>query len=614
MRKTRKISGYPLSELASLFQLLLEIFLHHISEIRIQNFKSITDALFPLSDYTPLVGYNNAGKTNIIRAIGWVLKRSSLPKEDFHQVDQAIVVEAEISGITDDVLEAIGPPHRARIDPLIVEGRIRIRRIQTTPGQTATTIRLEVFKYAENEWGDNPGGIDNAISALFPDPIYVGAMENATEDVGKFGSGTTIGKLLKEIMTPVIERHSPAVAEALQDIGRRLSADSEEKDETLTGLDTRIQVELASLFPGVSAKTHVPVPEFADFMKSATIRIFEEGFENQAGQDVSSFGHGAQRSIQIALIKCLADVKREGGENAGRTTLLLIDEPELFLHPQAIEVVRVALRRLAGDGYQIILTTHSANMIARSDAENTLLIRRNVADGTRCVIRIKDAVHSAIEDAQHQSEVLFALSNSTKILFSERVGILEGKTERVVLPAIFHHVLAVTPDEDKIGLVDVGGTPNIPNTLKVLDAMGVPCKAIVDLDFAFRIAPIHDLLDPTDPDLVACKGILSRLRDQGRVGLEENGLPTKHNGVTAAAAFEILGAEEDAIPNIASLHEKLREVGVWMWKLGTIESHLNIAKTDAAKISLIEGLEDEAFVAAIPDYQSVRDAVQWLRE
>lgn len=193
-------------------------------------------------------------------------------------------------------------------------------------------------------------------------------MENATEDVAKFGSGTTIGKLLKEIMAPVIDRHSPAVAEALQDVGRRLSANAENKDETLVDLDGRIQGELSKLFPGVSAKTHIPVPDFSDFMKSATIRIFEEGFENPDGKDASSFGHGAQRSIQIALIKCLAEVRRAGGGNAGRTTLLLIDEPELYLHPQAIEVVRAALSRLAGDGYQVVITTHSANMISRDDA------------------------------------------------------------------------------------------------------------------------------------------------------------------------------------------------------------------------------------------------------
>ncbi|MBS4010736.1 MAG: AAA family ATPase [Roseovarius sp.] len=589
--------------------------MHHISEVRIQNFKSISDGLFPLSHYTPMVGYNNAGKTNIIRAIGWIIKRFSLPAEDFHRADQPIVVEAEISGITGDVLDAIGAAHRGRIEPLVVDGRIRIRRTQTTPGQTVTAIRFEVLKREidQDNWVVNPAGIDPAIGALFPDPIFIGAMENATEDVAKFGSGTTIGKLLKEIMTPVIDRHSPVVAAALLDVGRRLSANAADKDETLVDLDGRIQSELSKLFPGVSAKTHIPVPEFADFMKSATIRIFEEGYENPEGRDASSFGHGAQRSIQIALIKCLAEVRRAGGENAGRTTLLLIDEPELYLHPQAIEVVRAALSRLAGDGYQVVITTHSANMISRSDAPNTLLIRRTAADGTKCYPRIKDAVNDAIHEADHQSEALFALSNSSKILFSERVGITEGKTERTILPVIFHEEFGLTPDEDKIGLVDIGGTPNIPDTMKVLNAMGVPCKAIVDLDFAFRIAPIKALLDPAHADLASCKAVLAQLRDDGQVGLDAEGLPTRHNGAPAAAAFELLATHDIAMPCIARLHEELKALGLWLWTRGAIEAHLGIAKTSAAQIAFMTNFANDGYRAAIPDYQSVRDAMAWLR-
>ena len=588
--------------------------MHHISQVKILNFKSVSDGSFPLSDYTPMVGYNNAGKTNIIRALGWIIRRSSLPMEDFQDAEQPVIVEAEISGITDDVLDAIGAPHRGRIEPLVVESSIWFRRIQNSPGQAVSGIRLEVFKPDEQEWGANPGGIDNAIAALFPDPIYVGAMENATEDVGKFGSGTTIGKLLKEIMAPVIERHSPIVANALQDVARRLSADAADKDETLVDLDGRIQGELNSLFPGVSAKTHIPVPEFSDFMKAATVRIFEDGFDNPEGRDVSSFGHGAQRSIQIALIKCLADVRREAGGNAGRTTLLLIDEPELFLHPQAIEVVRVALKRLAGNGYQIILTTHSANMIAPTDAANTLLVRRDALLGTRCYPRIRDAIQDAIEDGAHQAETLFALSNSSKILFSERVGIIEGKTEKMLLPAIFHSISGVTPDENKIGLVDIGGTPNIPNTLKVLKAMGVPCKTVVDLDFAFQIAPSTGFLDPEDAGLLACKQILVRLRDTGVIGLDGNGLPTSHNGGPASAAYEQLAREGDATPHIEAIHQVLKEQGIWVWKRGAIEAHLSIPKTRAARLTCLNAIETPEYLPALDDYGLISELVAWLRQ
>ena len=48
--------------------------MHRTSEITIENFKSIRNASFSLEPFTPLVGYNNAVKTNILRALSWVTK------------------------------------------------------------------------------------------------------------------------------------------------------------------------------------------------------------------------------------------------------------------------------------------------------------------------------------------------------------------------------------------------------------------------------------------------------------------------------------------------------------------------------------------------------------
>ncbi|MBL9050537.1 MAG: AAA family ATPase [Tabrizicola sp.] len=593
-----------------------ELFVHHISNVIIKNFKSISSCEFPLSYYTPLVGYNNAGKTNILRAISWAIRKSSLSSEDFHNSAQPVEVEAEISGITEEVLHALGDVHRPRIEPLVVDGKVRIKRTQLIPGAPIGAIRFEVEKIEDGHriWAPIPTGIDAAIMALFPEPIFVGAMENATEDVAKFGAGTTIGKLLKEIMSPVVDRHTPTVANALLAVASQLSATSENKDETLVALDARIQAQLERFFPGVTAKSHVPVPEFADFMKGATIKLFEQGFDNGDGRDVAALGHGAQRSVQISLIKCLSEVKREADGNAGRTTLLLIDEPELYLHPQAIEVVRSALNRLSGEGYQVIATTHSANMITRRDAPNTLLIRRNVAQGTVCMPRIGDAVRDVIVGADHQSDILFGLSNSAKILFSERVGIAEGKTERAILPAIFEREFGVSPDEDKLGLVEVGGSSNVHKAKRVLDVMGVPCKSIVDLDFAFQVAPTAGLIDNADASVAACKVILQRLRDQGLVQLDAAGLPQSFNGTSAAQAFEVLAQQVDAQVPISEIHTKLLEAGIWVWTKGAIEAHLGIAKTNPARAAFLEQLHDEGYRAGLPDYQSVVAAVTWLRE
>lgn len=362
------------------------------------------------------------------------------------------------------------------------------------------------------------------------------------------------------------------------------------------------------------AKTHIQTPEFEDILKSATIEIYDQQYDQKNGRDASSFGHGAQRSVQIALIKCLSEIKRQAAGNEARTTLLLIDEPELYLHPQAIEVVRASLRRLAGEGYQVAFSTHSANMIARGDAPNALLVRRTAEDGTTCFPRLADAVRTAIDDAAHQSEALFALSNSTKVLFSEKVVLAEGKTEQTLLPDIFAREVGCSLEEDKLGLVTIGGSGDVPKAATVLSAMGIPTKAVVDLDFAFRPAIQSGLIAADNAAIVACKAILERLRDEGKISIAEDGFPKKQGELSAAKSFEIMAQEADAKPHIDAIHNHLVEAGIWCWKLGTVESHLGLtAKTPAAHLAFLNSFGEAAFREALPGYDDVQGMIAWLR-
>jgi len=593
--------------------------MHQISKLKVENFKSIKNGEFLLAPYTPLVGYNNVGKTNILRALSWIIKKSSLSASDFFDPENPVIVTADLSGITPEVLNALEDNHRNKIEPIVVDEKIRIRRKQLVPDAKTNEIQFEVETTNDADelvWKANPGGIDAAISHLFPEPIFIGAMENATEDVGKFAAGTTIGKLIKEIIGPVTAAHSGAVTEALAEIGKKLSAESAEKDETLVALDTDIQTELDKIFPGVSVKTHIPTPEFGEFLKGATIKIFEDGYDSPDGRDASSFGHGAQRSVQIALIKCLSQRKRTAAAaDEGRTTLLLIDEPELYLHPQAIELVRSSLRGLSDEGYQVVFSSHSPNMIARQDAHNALLIRRSVPDGTKAYPRISDAVRAAIDDADHQSETLFTLTNSSKVLFCDRVVLAEGKTEKAIVPDIFSQVAQKTLDEAKLGLVALGGSTNIPNAMKVLAAMGLPAKAIVDLDFAFKVAPGAGLIEENHTAIVACKTILQRLQTGGYLTLGADGLPEKGGGVSAAMAFEKMCGEADAPAHVEAIHAHLKTRGMWLWVKGTIESHLGLPdKSLATHLAFLQKLDNQAYRDGLPDYAAAEAMATWLQE
>ena len=105
------------------------------------------------------------------------------------------------------------------------DGVLMVRREQQVPGGDT---ELTVMNPDTGDWEPNPTGIDNAISALFPDPIRIGAMENAEEDASKAKTTTTIGKLANyyhlfnyKVMLAAGDTFRAAAAEQLKIWGQR---------------------------------------------------------------------------------------------------------------------------------------------------------------------------------------------------------------------------------------------------------------------------------------------------------------------------------------------------------------------------------------------------------
>lgn len=588
---------------------------HLLSEIIIRNFKSILSETFELSAFTPLVGYNNAGKSNILEAIKWLLRKSSLSDSDFYDIAQPIEIKGHISGITASILAQLPPNQQAAITPFLFTDSLYIKRIQPIPNAGVGQIRLFVKDPAQvgtpDEWRNNPTGLDQAIQALFPDPIHIGAMENSEEDVSKSKNTTTIGKLLGEIIGPIQTNYSTQVQAALNGIKELLDADGTARATELTAFDTAVNSKVESFFPGVSIKVHVPTPELKEVFSKGTIKVFEN--LNPSGKDVSALGHGAQRSIQMALVRHLADIKRATGGTTSNT-ILLIDEPELYLHPQAIEVLRDALKTLSDQGYQVIFTTHSPFMITSKDVENTILIRKNDTLGTHKRNSLRTAIATVASAHPSQLAIIFSLSNSSNILFAEKVILAEGKTENRLLPKIIQKVTGQTLGLHKTALVPLDGSGSCRKTIEVLTAMAIPTKAIVDLDYALKEGERQGFLAAGDTDVAAIKAHLAIIAPTHSISLS-GGWPTKtHSAMTSAEAFALLANETAIQTNLASLKAKMLAADIYIWTKGAIENHLGgIAKNEMGWANFNARLEVEDLNVILPtDHTEINGLVTWL--
>lgn len=326
----------------------------HLSEVGINNFCSCESVHMPLGNFNPIVGYNNSGKSNILRAINWLLRKTVLSSRMFFDVNEAITVE----GIIEDVNLQLLPPNQQQAVAVYINGTsLKIRRRQNAPNCPAAQIRIDVFNYQTNAWVDNPAGLDNALAVLFPEPLYIEAMEDAGEEVEKFGAKNTIGLLLKHVLSTINTNNVAAIA-AVTDALVQVSSyfNGQNRMAELSSFEVEASTAIASFFPGLSLHLNFNPLEIEDLFKSSTVTLSD--VQGQP-RPFTSFGHGAQRSVHMALIKLLASLTFGVNGNLGGTIVLLIDEPELYLHPQAIELLRESLLQLSNQNFQVIFSTHS---------------------------------------------------------------------------------------------------------------------------------------------------------------------------------------------------------------------------------------------------------------
>ncbi|MEQ1600093.1 MAG: AAA family ATPase, partial [Methylotenera sp.] len=496
-----------------------------LEKVKINNFCSCQSVEFELDGYSPIVGYNNSGKSNILKAINWLLKKSVLSQSSFFDINTAITIEGEVSNVN---LQLLPDNQQPAVAQYLNNGLLKFRRRQDTPQTSAAQIRIDVFDFNNNNWVANPAGLDNSLALLFPEPIYIEAMKDASDDIGKFAAKNTIGLLLKYTLDQIRQNNAAALQSlenALQTVENHLSGQN--RINEFSAFETQATSAINNFFPGISLHLNLAAPSLDDLIKSASIDLSE-----QTGQirNFSSYGHGAQRSVQMALIQLLA-IQIQNLQLNLPTVVLLIDEPELYLHPQAIEILSESLVLLSKQNFQIIFSTHSPLLASQEKILNTSIVFK---EQNQTKVRQKLGVAtSVLNNHPHQTSTIFSLQHSTYLLFSEKVFIAEGKTEKMLLPEIYRILKNRTIGHDKTCMIEAGGSDSIFPIMQVLSQVGYKPKAIVDLDYVFKKGPSEQFINPqTNQDFIDCKDWFQQNQATQGFNLGTDGFPCKGGSIT----------------------------------------------------------------------------------
>ncbi len=224
-----------------------------LSEITISNLRSIQRQTFPLSSFTALIGYNNAGKTNILMGIRWLLSNFSFDISYFDDPNRPVEVIGVFDGISEQVLGRLGEERAAAVRPYLQNTpqgpcRLRVKKVQRIPGENPEGIEVLVFvpsnhrKGDKREWVRPSEEFKKAYHRMFPESIAI----------WDFEGNQVFTKLLHEIFKPLERRFGSEINTLLNKFCDLLSPDSENRAAEIGAFDREVNEKLSPLFPSVN--------------------------------------------------------------------------------------------------------------------------------------------------------------------------------------------------------------------------------------------------------------------------------------------------------------------------------------------------------------------------
>jgi energy-coupling factor transporter ATP-binding protein EcfA2 len=160
--------------------------------------------------------------------------------------------------------------------------------------------------------------------------------------------------------------------------------------------------------------------------------------------------------------------------------IILIDEPDAFLHPPLARTLGTDLARLAAERCgHVFAATHDANFLmgaVSSGADVTIV---------RLTYREHVATARLLESSTLIELVRDPLLRATGVfdaLFYQHVIVTEGHADRVLYDEVNHRLLRDGRGISDALFLNAGGWQNTRKLIRPLRKLGIPTAAIVDLD------------------------------------------------------------------------------------------------------------------------------------
>jgi predicted ATP-dependent endonuclease of OLD family len=288
-----------------------------------------------------------------------------------------------------------------------------------------------------------------------------------------------------------------------------------------------------------------------------------------------------------------------------RNGIIVIDEPELHLHPRWQTVLLELFSDLEElTGNQFIFTTHSPGFITDDTISRVKRVHKDDSDSSRTT-SVDESRLSDPDDLVH----IINSHNNEKMFFADYVVLVEGISDRLVFQKMIDYYSQEINEPQIVEVLEVEGKGNFSKYADFLENLGVPFFIIGDRGYAKQVGgeEIEELFitDEGKIDDRVLKDDSSRDADTLAARIDsaiESGNTDELEEVREVWRYirqrltsfkdELTEEEEETWENFLQNH---RENGVYILPHGEIEDHLPDGTTsteDVLELTKYENFEE----------------------
>ncbi len=348
----------------------------------------------------------------------------------------------------------------------------------------------------KDAWVENPRGYANVLKNTLPFFVLVPAVRDVAEE-SKGTKSSPFGKLLYAILDTITQEKKNKIESILGEISKQMNrTGGSERVPLIADTELQLNTLLKDFFTGCDLEIEFETPTL-EILLSAPRLYVDDGFRNS----IENKGHGLQRAVIFTILRRYAEHMTSSAEGKRRNLILAVEEPELYMHPQAQRTIRQVFRKIAEGGDQIIFSTHSSLLVDVAYFDEIIRMEISVekTDGKKTMaskawqlpmsnmIKDLETRHPALKGKATPESLRDLYSHAynprrNEGFFASKIILTEGLTEEYTLPIYADALPACSFDPRGISVVECGGKGAMDRLFRIFNELHIPCYILFDYD------------------------------------------------------------------------------------------------------------------------------------